>query len=98
MSFQAVSNGVTTSKYTITDQRYCIGSTSDIVTVRAIYPMPAYLSVLTATNITNVARSTDNLSSNTLDGKYAHLIDAVTVFRNEPFPSQTVNTANCTFP
>ena len=79
-----------TSNFTMASQQYCVGTTGSIIIMRAIYPMRAYLSLVTAANIKTVTTSRDGQTS--VGGVWYHMIDVSTVFRNEPFANQPIAT------
>lgn len=85
-----------TSKSFYTDpstMKFCIGSTGDTVIMRMVYPMPVYLSVLTASNVGDVFKSTTGQTTYTsADGSAGlkHMLMGTAAFRNEPFSAQTI--------
>ncbi len=73
--------------------KYCIGVGGDIVVVRVLYPMPVYLSILSATSMTQVSQSTSGQTNYTsADGAvgYKHVLMATAAFQNEPFSGASV--------
>lgn len=80
---------VSNAFYTNSTQKYCIGQPGDIVVLRIVYPMPAYLDILTlAGSIGKVSTSTNGLTN--FNGGLKHILLATAVFRNEPFTAGTL--------
>jgi hypothetical protein len=58
------------------------GGANCVVVMRIIYPMPVYLSFLTATGVSHVGQTN-------YGGGWKHMLMATQVFRNEPFGNST---------
>jgi Flp pilus assembly protein TadG len=71
---------------------YCPGGPGDIVVVRAVYPMPVYLSILQATPNGITVNSSGQTQFN---GGWSHMIMGVSAFRNEPFVNYNGPPAGC---
>ena len=82
----------TTDFYTQTPL-FCVGAPSDIVIVRVVYPMPVYLSILSATSLSQFSVSTAGQTN--YNGTMTHLLLSTTVFRNEPFSGSYTPPAGC---
>lgn len=79
---------VSKSYYTNPTTNYNPGGANCIVIVRVVYPMPAYLSILSANKL--VSNGTANTSGQTLyQGQMSYILMSTAVFRNEPFPNST---------
>ena len=79
---------VSKSFYTNPTTNYNPGGASCIVVVRVVYPMPAYLSIISGNGL--VATGTDNTAGQTLyNGSMNYMLMSTAVFRNEPFPNTT---------
>jgi hypothetical protein len=80
-------------------RQFCIGSTGDIVIVRLIYPVPAYLSIMTLSK----SMATGGIGHSTAGQKadasstMMYPIIGVSAFKNEPFPANAayVKPAGC---
>ena len=62
------------------------GCQGQIVIVRAAYPMPSFLPLITSTGGRNLSVNTSGLTS--YNGKLVQMLTTASVFRNEPFGSQ----------
>ena len=81
---------------------YCTGAANSIVIVRAIYPLPVYLDILSmaSSNLANNGTTgsktvTEGQTSYTsADGKSGmkHMLMGISAFRNEPFPGSAGTT------
>lgn len=63
------------------------GGANCVVVMRIIYPMPVYLSFLTANGL--VANGVNRSGQSNYGGGWKHILMATQVFRNEPFGSST---------
>ena len=89
---------VSKAYYTNPTMKYCIGSAGDVIVLRVVYPMPVYLSVITASTIGNAVKFTSGQTNYTsADGTTGmkHMLMASAAFRNEPFGTQAL-AAGCT--
>jgi Flp pilus assembly protein TadG len=71
---------------------FCIGNPGDIVIVRIIYPVPAFLSIMTLSKSISsggIGKSTAGQQSQTSTGAMVYPIMGISAFRNEPFPSSS---------
>ena len=67
---------------------YNPGGANCIAVVRVAYPMPVYLSILSANKL--VATGNDNTSGqSSYNGTMSYMLLSTAAFRNEPFPSST---------
>ena len=71
---------------------YCTGGPNQIVIVRAIYPMPVYLSILSKSG-SSITTNTSGLT--TYQGSNKHMILGTSAFRNEPFIGWTGAATGC---
>ena len=81
------------SFYTNPTTKYCIGGSSDIVIVRIVYPMPAFLTVLTIQSLGQIVASNDGLTN--YNGGLKHMLMGTAAFRNEPFQGAYSPPAGC---
>ena len=72
---------------------YCVGAPSDIVLLRVVYPMPVYLSILSATSLSQFSASTAGQTN--YNGQMTHMLLATSAFRNEPFSGHYTAPAGC---
>jgi Flp pilus assembly protein TadG len=80
------SANISKSYYTNPTTNYNPGGANCIVIVRVVYPMPAYLSILSANKL--VSTGANNTSGQTLyQGTMSYILMSTAVFRNEPFPT-----------
>jgi len=63
------------------------GGANCVVVMRVIYPMPVYLSFLTATGLK--ATGVNHTGQTNYGGGWKHMLMATQVFRNEPFGNST---------
>jgi Flp pilus assembly protein TadG len=63
------------------------GGANCVVVMRIIYPMPVYLSFLTANGLT--ANGVNHSGQTNYGGGWKHMLMATQVFRNEPFGNST---------
>ena len=89
---------VSKTYYTNPTMNYCIGTQGDVVVLRVVYPMPVFLTVISGSSLTSFAAfrggQTNYTSADGTTG-YKHMLMATSVFRNEPFGTQTLATG-CT--
>jgi Flp pilus assembly protein TadG len=79
---------VSKSFYTNPTMNYNPGGANCIVVVRIAYPMPVYLSILSARKL--VSGISTNTSGQTLyNGTMSYILMSTAVFRNEPFPASS---------
>ena len=81
------------SFYTNPSTKYCPGGSSDIVIVRIVYPMPAFLTILTIQSLGKVVATTDGLTN--YGGGLKHMLMGTAAFRNEPFQGTYTPPAGC---
>lgn len=82
------------SFYSNPTTKYCPGAAGDIVVVRVVYPMPAFLTILTLNgSIGKVSSSTDGLTN--YNGGMKHMLMGTAAFRNEPFSGTYVAPTGC---
>jgi len=73
--------------------QFCIGKRGDIILVRALYPMPVFMKILTLDVSGNTSTVTAGLSRNPNTGALdTRVLMGTAVFRNEPFMT-TVQTS-----
>jgi Flp pilus assembly protein TadG len=82
------------SYYTNPTMKYCIGAAGDIVVVRVVYPMPAYLTILTISSLGKISATTDGLTN--YGGGMKHMLMGTAAFRNEPFQGSYTPPTGCT--
>ncbi len=79
--------------------KFCIGTKGDVVIVRLVYPVPAYLSIVTlstAIKSGGIGKTTSGQQTQTSTGSMVYPIMGVAAFRNEPFtPGAYVSPAGC---
>ena len=90
------SGGVNTSPTQMLagNTKFCIGQSGDIVIVRLLYPVPAYLSIMTMSSSIasgGLGQSTAGQQSYTNSGvtQMVYPIMGISAFKNEPFPNAT---------
>lgn len=69
-------------------ETYDPGGASCVVVVRAAYPMPVYLSILSTTGMS--ANGTVTSGQTSWNGSMVHMLLGTAAFRNEPFPGTTL--------
>jgi Flp pilus assembly protein TadG len=70
--------------------KFCIGNPNDIVIVRIIYPVPAYLSIMTlSSSLGQSGKMTAGQSLQTSSNNMVYPIMGVSAFKNEPFTAST---------
>jgi len=67
------------------------GGANCVVVMRVVYPMPVYLSILTANGL--IVNGVNHAGQTYYGGGWKHMLMATQVFRNEPFGSSTA--ASC---
>ena len=73
----------------LSSNEYCTGGPGDVVIVRAAYPMPVIFNLFGAT------ASTSSYWNYSWNGGMVHMLEAVSAFRNEPFPGYTGAMSGC---
>jgi Flp pilus assembly protein TadG len=81
------------SFYSNPTTKYCIGAPGDIVIVRVVYPMPAFLTILTIQSLGKIVASNDGLTN--YGGGMKHMLMGTAAFRNEPFQGSYTPPAGC---
>jgi Flp pilus assembly protein TadG len=72
--------------------KFCIGNPNDIVIVRIIYPVPAFLSIMTlSASLGGAGKMTAGQSLQTSTNNMVYPIMGISAFKNEPFTSTTYN-------
>ena len=73
--------------------KFCIGNPNDIVIVRIIYPVPAYLSIMTLSaslsQSGSMGKMTAGQSLQTSTNNMVYPIMGIAAFKNEPFTAST---------
>jgi Flp pilus assembly protein TadG len=75
--------------------KFCIGTTNDVVIVRIIYPVPAYLSIMTLSKSIasgGMGKMTAGQQSQTSTSTMVYPIMGIAAFKNEPFPANSTYT------
>ncbi len=80
MSSNGFSSADTSGSFYTGTPKYCVGAPGDIVVLRVVYPMPAFLSILTASSITAV--STTSYGETNYNGTRSNVLMITAVFRN----------------
>ena len=76
--------------------KFCIGNPGDVVIVRVVYPVPAFLSIMALTSTGAVTTVTSGQQSQTSTSTMVYPLMGVTAFKNEPFTASTYTVpTNC---
>ena len=88
---------VATTGFAAPTNSYCTGAANSIVIVRAIYPLPVYLDILSMASSSLKNSGTTATTKTVQDGQtsftsadgvagWKHMLMGIAAFRNEPFP------------
>lgn len=88
-SFTSTTSNSTNASFLFdgTGARFQPGCQGEIVVVRAAYPMPIYLPIITAGSVGGPV-NTNTSGQTSYNGRMVQMLTAASVFRNEPFGTQ----------